>query len=71
MKRADYQTVLHEAALAAGCEIRLGAKVVAVDEDSPAVTLETGERIDGDLVVVADGELATLDPCRAPTDIVA
>lgn len=70
MKRADYQVVLHQTALAAGCELRLGAKVVSVDEDAPAVTLASGEEVRGDLVIVADGmPLSWTDAGDGPADI--
>ena len=40
-----------------GCDVRLGQKVVSIDEDAPAVSLETKETVDGDLILVADGKL--------------
>lgn len=56
IKRADYQQVLHEAAVEAGCELRLGQKVAGIDEDLPGVEVEGGEIVQGDLVVVGDGK---------------
>jgi salicylate hydroxylase len=48
---------LHEAAIAAGAEVRLGVSVVSVDGngDSPHVKLATGETLMADVVVGADG----------------
>lgn len=58
VKRSDYQEVLHEAALEAGCELRLGQKVAGIDEDAPGVELQSGDVVRGDLVVIADGDIA-------------
>lgn len=56
MRRSDYQRHLYEAAVEAGCKVRLGARVESLDEDAPSVTLAGGETIDTHLVIVADGE---------------
>jgi salicylate hydroxylase len=40
--------------------IRLGSRVVDIDTDSPEVVLSSGERISGDLVIIADGVNSTL-----------
>lgn len=56
VKRSDYQRALHQAAMAAGCELRLGSRVQSVDENGPTVTLTSGEVIHGDLIVAADGQ---------------
>lgn len=58
VKRSDYQEALHEAALEAGCELRLGQKVAGIDEDAPGVELQSGDVVRGDLVVIADGDIA-------------
>lgn len=61
MRRSDYQRHLYEAAMEAGCNIRLGAKVTSLDVEVPSVTVEGGEIVQADLVVVADGNL---DKCN-------
>lgn len=55
MRRSDYQRHLYEAAVEAGCKVRLGAKVESLNEDVPSVTLNGGENINTHLVIVADG----------------
>ena len=55
MGRVDYQRVLYEAAVAAGTEVRFGARVEDVDEDAPAAILAGGETVHADLIVGADG----------------
>lgn len=57
MRRSDYQRHLYEAAVEAGCHVRLGARVEALNEDVPSVTLTGGESLDAHLIVVADGEI--------------
>jgi salicylate hydroxylase len=54
--RADLQNVLYEAAKKRGIELRLGCPVVGVDVEAPAVLIKGGERIEGDLIVGADGK---------------
>jgi salicylate hydroxylase len=41
-------------------EIRLGSRVADIDINSPAVYIASGERISGDLIIVADGVNSTL-----------
>jgi salicylate hydroxylase len=41
-------------------EVRLSSRVVDIDIESPAVYVSTGERISGDLIIVADGVNSTL-----------
>jgi 2-polyprenyl-6-methoxyphenol hydroxylase-like FAD-dependent oxidoreductase len=43
-----------------GAHLRLGARVESVEENGPTVILKTGERIEADLVVGADGECMSL-----------
>lgn len=50
-------------------EIKLGSRVVDVDTDSPAVYIDTGERINGDLVIVADGVNSTLKWKICPSEL--
>ena len=61
MRRVDYQEALYEAALEVGCEVRFGQKVCATDEDTPSVTLASGESVNGDIIVVADGKALGTD----------
>ncbi|KAF2157324.1 putative salicylate hydroxylase [Myriangium duriaei CBS 260.36] len=54
--RADYQRVLAEEALKWGAKLRLGCHVTQVDcSDKPFVRLASGEEIQADVVVGADG----------------
>ncbi len=57
LHRADLQVLLHEAVLAAGCEVRLGATVVAVEQDDirVRVILSDAAVIEADFAVGADG----------------
>lgn len=52
-RRADLQGLLHEAAVAAGVEVRTGAEVASLSDDR--VTLVSGESLAAELVVGADG----------------
>jgi 2-polyprenyl-6-methoxyphenol hydroxylase-like FAD-dependent oxidoreductase len=54
--RADLQEVLYEAAKKKRIKLRLGCPVVGVEEETPAVLIKGGERIEGDLIVGADGK---------------
>lgn len=65
VKRADYQQILHEAAIEAGCDLRLGQKVSGIDEDLPGVEIQGGGVVRGDLVVVGDGKIQSLKCCPA------
>jgi len=56
MHRADLQIALFERAKELGVNFRLGALVTALDLETPSVTLVCGDRIEGDLVVAADGK---------------
>ena len=56
MRRSDYQRHLYEAAIEAGCHIRLGARVESMDDEAASVTLANSETIHADLIVIADGQ---------------
>ncbi|KAH9207837.1 hypothetical protein DL95DRAFT_428931 [Leptodontidium sp. 2 PMI_412] len=58
MHRADLQIALFERAKELGVNFRLGALVGAIDLETPSATLASGECIEGDLIVAADGDLA-------------
>lgn len=54
--RGDLQRVLLESAKKAGCDIRTDHKVVKCDDKFEArVQLKSGEWLDGDIVIAADG----------------
>ncbi|KAF8537013.1 hypothetical protein BDD12DRAFT_848640 [Trichophaea hybrida] len=53
--RADFHSVFVKRAEALGVNIRLNAFVNAIDFSAPSVTLATGQTINCDLVVAADG----------------
>jgi flavin-dependent dehydrogenase len=59
LHRADLQEVLYDEARRRGVVSRLGCPVVAIDEDenSLAVVVKGGERIEADVIVGADGKL--------------
>jgi salicylate hydroxylase len=52
---AALRTLLLGAARAAGAAVRFGARVVAIDDARARVTLESGEVVEADIVVGADG----------------
>ena len=47
--------MLHQAAVEAGCKIRLGSKVIAIDDEAPSVELQNGDVVSGDLIMLTDG----------------
>ncbi|KAL6249700.1 hypothetical protein RBB50_003555 [Rhinocladiella similis] len=53
--RADYHAVLLEKALELQIDVRKDSRVDEYFWDLPAVKLQTGEQIDGDLLIAADG----------------
>ncbi|KAH8588928.1 FAD binding domain-containing protein [Bisporella sp. PMI_857] len=53
--RADFHAILVSAALAAGVTIRLKSPVKSVDFARPALLLENGEEVLGDVILGADG----------------
>lgn len=58
--RADYHAVLLEKALELQIDVRKDSRVDEYFWDLPAVKLQTGEQIDGDLLIAADGESSAL-----------
>jgi salicylate hydroxylase len=60
--RQTYQRLLYEAAVREGVNVRFGARVEKLADSSPrpCVILSTGERIEADLIVGADGNLPPL-----------
>ena len=53
--RGDFHTVLLDFATRQGAKIRTGCKVVRYDNDKPSVFLESGEEVEGDIVIASDG----------------
>ncbi|KAH7350130.1 hypothetical protein B0T11DRAFT_290613 [Plectosphaerella cucumerina] len=53
--RADFHSALLARALALRVEVRGGQRVEEYDWDAPAALTHGGERVDGDLLVIADG----------------
>jgi salicylate hydroxylase len=67
LHRADLIDVLAQAARAAGVEIRLGQKVVRIDQGAtPAVVTADGTTLTADLVIGADGLHSVVAPVIAP-----
>jgi salicylate hydroxylase len=59
--RGDLQLALFQRAQKfENVEIRLSSRVADIDVNSPAVYIASGERISGDLIIVADGVNSTL-----------
>ena len=55
LHRVDLQKILYRKALDLGIEVKLGARVAEVIPDISEVTLESGMKYTGDLIVAADG----------------
>lgn len=55
LHRADVAEAMHSRALEMGVDVRFGCPVVGIDCAAGTVTLESGEVVEGDLVVGADG----------------
>ncbi|KAH7074026.1 hypothetical protein BKA63DRAFT_515234 [Paraphoma chrysanthemicola] len=55
MHRADLQIGMYERAKELGVEFRFGALVTSTDIKTPSITLSNGVRIEGDLILAADG----------------
>lgn len=54
--RANYQRMLHDAAVKAGVEVRLSSRIQSIDENAPSVVLVSGEKIEADVIIGADGQ---------------
>lgn len=54
--RADYHAILLAKAIELGIDVRKNSKVDEYHWDIPALRLHTGEEIQGDLIVAADGK---------------
>ena len=48
--------MLYRRAIDAGANVSFGSRVVSVDPESPSVTLASGKKIFGDLIIGADGD---------------
>lgn len=62
--RAALHSILHAHALKGGAEIKLDSRVVNYDVSKGVIELHNGERLEGDIVVAADGThpLCTKNP---------
>ncbi|KAI0722415.1 FAD/NAD(P)-binding domain-containing protein [Fomitopsis betulina] len=56
MTHADLCRILYEAAIAQGAEVRFNARVVDVEPEEGAVQLDSGEILQADVIIGADGE---------------
>jgi salicylate hydroxylase len=54
--RADLQHVLYKAAVERGIALRLGCRVISIDDENVAVVIKGGQRIEADIIVGADGK---------------
>ena len=54
--RADYHEVLLQKAIELGADVRKNSKVDEYDWYKPAVQLQNGEWVHGDVIIAADGE---------------
>lgn len=59
--RADYHDVLLKKAFELGVDIQKNSKVTGYDWEGPVALLSDGRRVEGDLIVVADGRSILLD----------
>ncbi|OCK75246.1 FAD/NAD(P)-binding domain-containing protein [Lepidopterella palustris CBS 459.81] len=55
MHRADLQQALYKRATELGVKFRFGAKVSGYEFSEPSATLKTGEVVEADLIIAADG----------------
>ncbi len=53
--RADYHAVLLQKARDLGVNVRPDSRVVKYDWEAPAVEIKSGARIEGDVLIIADG----------------
>lgn len=66
--RRETQILFHDKAKAAGAHLHFGVAVADVEEDSTAasIVLESGKRVEADIVLAADGVLSRLRPKIIP-----
>jgi salicylate hydroxylase len=55
LHRADLHKILLEKAQELGVEITMGAKVSSFDWNAPSASLESGEVVEADVILAADG----------------
>ncbi|KAJ9615171.1 hypothetical protein H2200_001245 [Cladophialophora chaetospira] len=65
--RADYQRLLFDAAVEAGVEVILSARISAANEEKPSVTTTDGKEFAADVIVGADGIRSKIRECIFPT----
>ena len=61
--RPDFQMILATAAQAAGVKIKLNHKVTGMDVENGEITFHDGSKVQGDLIVGADGILSRTREC--------
>ncbi|KAK3359939.1 hypothetical protein B0T25DRAFT_601178 [Lasiosphaeria hispida] len=60
--RVDLQRALVDRCTALGVHLRLGARAIAANFDAATVTLADGSKVQGDVVLLADGLWSTIRP---------
>jgi hypothetical protein len=69
--RADYHRILLEEAIRLGAKMRMHAEVVDIEfTDRPTALLHTGERIQADVIVGADGKAPLFTYFEAVTEYI-
>ncbi|KAH7390218.1 hypothetical protein BKA64DRAFT_117741 [Cadophora sp. MPI-SDFR-AT-0126] len=61
--RADFQQILHEAALEAGVKFLLGSPVERLDDRHPPILMRDGKEMKADLIIGADGIRCKVRSC--------
>lgn len=64
--RANLHAILHKHAVKAGATLQLGSRVVNYDFENGSLELHTGQRLQADLIVGADGKASSLTHEVAP-----
>lgn len=58
--RGDYHQAFLDRVAELGIDIKMGHNVVEFDEEKPAVRLESGEWVEADIVIGADGKYSSI-----------
>ena len=56
IQHSDLHEALYEIAVNAGVRVEFNSNVVAVDPETPSVTLNGGKKVYGDIVIGTDGD---------------
>lgn len=59
-KYSDLTRILYDLNVKSGVQIQFGAEVIEVNLETPYVTLDSGMRIYGDIIVGADGPMSVV-----------